>query len=76
MKKVQAIIAEENLEDILTKEKYRNPCQSYEIPYYLSFVYYFHLNDNLSAANYYKVVSAQEDAPRGAKVLAAIMQGK
>jgi hypothetical protein len=34
------------------------------------------MNDNSRAADYYKVVSAQEDAPSGAKVLAAIMQGK
>lgn len=74
--KVNAIIAEENLWAVLTDEKYKNPCQSYKIPYYLAYIYYFYLNDNSNAANYYKVVSAQEDAPGGAKVLAAIMQWK
>lgn len=74
--KVQAIIAEDDLWKIISLEKYKNPCQSYKIPYYLSFIYYFHMNDSIRAANYYKVVSAQEDAPNGAKVLAAIMQGK
>ncbi len=75
-KKVAAIIAQEDLWKILTEDKYKNPCKSYKIPYYLSFIYYFHMNDNSRAADYYKVVSAQEDAPSGAKVLAAIMQGK
>lgn len=73
---VDAIIAEDDLWSILTDKKYKNPCQSYKIPYYLAYIYYFYLNDNTSAANYYKVVSAQEDAPGWAKVLAAIMQGK
>ena len=74
--KVEKIIAEDNLGKILQDEMYKNPCKSYKIPYYLSFIYYFYLNDNASAANYYKVVSAQEDAPSWAKVLAAIMQWK
>lgn len=76
VEKVNAIITEDNLWNILTQEEYKNPCQSYKIPYYLSYVYYFYLNDNSNAANYYKVVSAQEDAPSWAKVLAAIMQWK
>lgn len=76
MEKIKAIMQQENLWEILSNPVYRNPCKSYKIPYYLSFIYYFYLNDNLSAANYYKVVSAQEDAPSGAKVLAAIMQWK
>jgi len=74
--KVSHIIQEDDLWKILSLEKYKNPCQSYKIPYYLSFIYYFHMNDSARAADYYKVVSAQEDAPSGAKVLAAIMQGK
>ena len=74
--KVQAIIEQEDLWKILTDEEYRNPCQGYKIPYYLAYIYYFYKNDNTSAANYYKVVSAQDDAPSWAKILAAIMQWK
>lgn len=76
MEKVRAIIAEDDLWKILTLEKYKNPCKGFKIPYYLAYIYYFYLNDNTSAADYYKVVSAQDDAPSWAKVLAAIMQWK
>jgi len=74
--KVEAIIQEPNLQKILSEEKYANPCKSYKIPYYLAYIYYFYLKENLSASKYYKVVAAQEDAPKGAKILAAIMQWK
>jgi len=74
--KVDAILKEENLSKILSEEKYKNPCKSYKIPYYLAFIYYFYMVDNSQAAWYYKVVSAQDDAPTWAKVLAAIMEWK
>lgn len=74
--KIEAIKAEDDLRKIIHEEKYKNPCKSYKIPYYLAYIYYFYLGENLNAAQYYKVVAAQEDAPEGAKVLAAIMQGK
>jgi len=74
--KIDVILKEEDLSKILNEEKYRNPCKSYKIPYYLAFIYYFHIADNTKAAWYYKVVSAQDDAPSWAKVLAAIMEWK
>lgn len=73
---VTAIFNEDDLGKIETLEQYQNPCKSYTIPYYLAYIYYFYKNDGETASNYYKVVSAQDDAPEGAKVLAAIMQGK
>jgi len=76
LKKIDAIIKQEDLWKILVSPEYRNPCKSYKIPYYLAYIYYFYNYDNLSAANYYKIVSAQDDAPSWAKVLAAIMQWK
>lgn len=75
-KKIQAIKNEDNLWEIINNPKYSNPCQSYKIPYYLAYIYYFYLKDNSSAAEYYKIVSAQDDAPQWAKTLAAIMQWK
>lgn len=75
--KILEKIREENdLQKITKSREYKNPCQSYKIPYYLGFIYYFYLKDGSEASFYYKVVAAQEDAPSGAKVLAAIMQGK
>jgi TPR repeat protein len=74
--KIKAIRSEDNLWEIVNNEKYSNPCKSYKIPYYLAYIYYFYLKDSTQAAEYYKIVSAQEDAPSWAKTLAAIMQGK
>jgi hypothetical protein len=74
--KLSLIAAENDLGNILQNPQYRNPCKGYKIPYYLAYVYYFYLGDTLSASKYYKIVAAQDDAPQGAKVLAAIMQGK
>lgn len=74
--KIKAIKNEDNLWEIINNEKYSNPCKSYKIPYYLAYIYYFYLKDNTQAAQYYKVVSAQKDAPPWARTLAAIMQGK
>lgn len=76
IEKISAIKNEDDLEKVMNDPLYHNPCQSYKIPYYLAYIYYFYLNDGLESAKYYKVVSAQDDAPTGARVLAAIMQGK
>ena len=74
--KIKIIKNENNLWEIITNPIYSDPCKSYEIPYYLAYIYYFYLKDNSSAADYYKIVAAQSDAPSGAKTLAAIMQWK
>jgi len=74
--KLEAIRNEDNLNSIIQDEKYSNPCNSYKIPFNLAYIYYFYLKDNSEASEYYKVVSAQKDAPTGWRVLAAIMQWK
>jgi len=78
IEKVQTIFEENDLGKIINDEsgKYSNPCKSYKIPYYLAYIYFYYMDDGLTSANYYKVVSAQKDAPRGARILSAIMQGK
>ena len=74
--KVKKIFREDSLKKIWKNPEFKNPCKTYKLPYYLAYIYFFYLNEPLKAANYYKVVSAQEDAPKGARTLAAIMQGK
>ncbi len=76
LEKVSEILKQDDLNEIINNPKYSNPCKSYKIPYYLAYIYYFYLSENTNAANYYKVVSAQDDAPSWARILAAIMQGK
>ena len=75
-KKVEAIKKETDLQKIWNSEKYKNPCLDSDIPYYLAFDYYFYLKDPLSAAQYYKVASANRDSLKWARILSAIMQGK
>jgi len=61
---IQKISSEYDLQKIISEEQYRNPCKAYKIPYYLAYIYYYYLQDNENASLYYKVVSAQEDAPQ------------
>lgn len=72
--KVARIRDEYDFTKILSEFSYRNPCKSYQIPYYLAYLYFYYLEDYQSASTYYKVVAAQDDAPVWAKWLAAIMQ--
>ena len=74
--KIQNIIAEDNLQYIWTKPEYINPCQSYKIPFYLAFIYYYYDNNPEQAGIYYKIASANSDSVEWAKILAAIMQWK
>jgi hypothetical protein len=76
MEKIQAIKNEENIWEIINNPKYADPCKSYKIPYYLAYIYYFYLKEEINSAQYYKIVSAQSDAPSWARTLAAIMQWK
>lgn len=76
MEKVKLIEEEFNLYKIWTEEKYKNPCKSYKIPYYLAFTYYQYKNDPINAAKYYKIASAVEWSVEWAKVMSAIMQWK
>lgn len=77
-KKLAAINAQDNLGLIINDESwiYMNPCDSYKIPFYLAYIYYYYLDDGANSAKYYKIVSAQKEAPEWARILAAIMQGK
>ena len=76
LKKVEAIKKQDDLQKIWTDEKYKNPCKTYEVPYYLAYIYYFYLKDPKKASDYYKIASANSDSVNWAKILAAIMKWK
>ncbi len=76
VKKIDAIKWEYNLSKLWSEEKYKDPCKSSMIPYYLAYIYYFYANDPLKRAQYYKVSSANTDSLEWSKIMAAIMQGK
>jgi hypothetical protein len=75
--KINLIQKEDDLQKIWSKKDknpYKNPCKSYKIPYYLAYVYYFHLKNPKIASDYYKIASANTDSVEGARILAAIMR--
>lgn len=74
--KIELIKNEDDLQKILTEEKFKNPCSNYKIPNYLAYIYYYYKNDPASAAEYYKVASAVEDGAEWSKIMAAIMSWK
>lgn len=76
LSKIEAIKKETDLKKIWTDTKYKNPCKDYNVPYYLAYIYYWTLNKPLESSLYYKITSANEDAPSWTKWLAAIMQWK
>jgi len=74
--KINLIKKEYEINKLWTEEKYKNPCKSYIIPYYLAYVYFYHIKDSLKASEYYKIASANTDAVEWTKLMAAIMQWK
>lgn len=73
---IEKINKEDNLQKIWNDKEYENPCKSYQIPFYLAYIYYFYKNDPINSSLYYKVASANKDSLEWAKILAAIMQWK
>ncbi|EKD66059.1 MAG: hypothetical protein ACD_49C00067G0045 [uncultured bacterium (gcode 4)] len=76
LNKIALIKNEYDLKKLWTEEKYKNPCSDSQIPYYLAYIYHWNKFDSLNASLYYKVTSANTDAPTGARIMAAIMQWK
>lgn len=75
-KKLALIKNEQNLEQLFSEKKYKNPCSNFEAIYNLAYIYFQYKNDPKTAAYYYKVTSVIEDSPEGAKNMIAIMNGK
>ncbi len=76
LEKIEKIKNEDDLKIIWTEKEFENPCKSYQIPFYLAFIYYFYQNDPINSSLYYKVSSANKDSLEWSKILAAIMQWK
>lgn len=76
LEKIEKIKNEDNLTKIWTEKEFENPCKSYQVPFYLAFIYYFYQNDPIKSSLYYKVSSANKDSLEWSKIMAAIMQWK
>lgn len=76
-KKIELIKKEFDLPKLWEpNSKYANPCTDSNIPYFLAYIYYWNFHDWVKASEYYKITSANTDAPTWARIMAAIMQGK
>lgn len=76
LSKINLIDNENDLSIIWNDEGLKNPCYSYKVPYFLAYNYFFHKNDPINAAKYYKVTSSIESSPSWAKDMAAVMLWK
>ena len=74
--KIKLIKKEDNLTSLWTEEKYKNPCKTYKVPYYLAYIYFFYKKNHLEASSFYKIASANENSLEWSKIMAAIMQWK
>lgn len=74
--KIEKIKKEDNLEKIWTDPEYKDPCNSFQLPFGQWFLEYFYFKNNIESSNYYKVASAQSDALDWAKIMSAIMRWK
>ncbi len=74
--KIKEIEKEPDLLKLWNDPKYKDPCLSYEVPYYLAYIYFYYKNNPIEAAKYYKISSAISESPEWAKIMSAIMQWK
>jgi len=74
--KVDMIKKEFDLNKIISDEKYKDPCKSFDMPFNLAYVYFYYLKNPLESSNYYKVASANSNALKWAYTMASIMLGK
>ncbi len=75
-KKINLIKKEDDLQKIWNDPIYKNPCKTASLPFWQWFLYYFYLKDPKSAANFYKIASANEDWLEWAKIMSAVMNWK
>lgn len=66
-----------NLGDLATHPSTANPCGKYDdIPYYLAYILYRYIQDEASAAYWYRIAAAHSATPVVAKYMATMMQGR
>lgn len=64
------------LNNLLEKQKYINPCETYEIPNYLWFNYYYFIWDPENSSNNYKVASFSHNSPKAVPWMVAVVSGR
>ncbi len=58
------------------REKWVNPCGSYELPHYLAFNQFYYLGDSERAAEQYRISAMHSDAPALTSLMAALVYGR
>lgn len=75
--KVARIAAENNLPRLWTDSTYADPCHGQDmIPYQLAYVLFRYTHDAAEASKWYRVAATYPDGVRGARYMAALMQGR
>ena len=74
--KLERIRDRYDLDALFKDPSLANPCSSAMLPYYLAYASYWSKKDPREASFYYRVSGLQSEAPSGAKLMSAIMQGK
>jgi TPR repeat protein len=69
MVKIEQIRQREISESLWNDISLKNPCASGMLPYYLAFTTYQMGEDRAKAAEYYKIASMNDDAPRASRIL-------
>jgi hypothetical protein len=75
-KKIAQMETKYNLDELFADTSLRNSCSDGMIPYYLAYASYWNNNDAAAAAYYYRIAGLQDTAPKWARLMSAIMQGK
>ncbi|MDR2640586.1 MAG: hypothetical protein LBC61_04675 [Candidatus Peribacteria bacterium] len=60
---MELVDQEDDLMKLWNDSRYENSCLSYQVPFYLAYVYWFYKNDPTTSAKYYKIASTSKDSP-------------
>ncbi len=65
-----------DLNRLFADESLMEPCTDAMLPYYLGYVSYWNNNDPVGASLWFRVAGMHKAAPKGGRLMSAIMQGK
>ncbi|MFZ4460978.1 MAG: hypothetical protein ACOYN2_00015 [Patescibacteria group bacterium] len=74
MQKIEAIKKEFDLKKLFSDTSLANACENPMIPYYLAYVSYWSEHNPQKASEWYRITGTHTDAPKGARIMSAIMQ--
>lgn len=76
MAKIDKIGKIYDLNKLFSDTELMEPCTDAMLPYYLGYVSYWNDNDPVGASLWFRVAGMHKSAPKGGRLMSAIMQGK